>query len=70
MAQRQIKRGEKLTGKKVAQAKKAEIIESITNKTMAQTETELFKLLPGTASNPANSERRISEDATRMNLTV
>ncbi|MGZ3723127.1 MAG: HNH endonuclease [Bdellovibrionales bacterium] len=70
MAQRQIKREEKLTGKKIAQAKKSEIIESITNKTMAQTETELFKLLPGTASNPANSERRISEDATRMNLTV
>jgi len=37
---------------------------------MAQTETELFKLLPETASNPQNSERRISEDATRMNLTV
>ncbi|MGZ3722913.1 MAG: HNH endonuclease [Bdellovibrionales bacterium] len=70
MAQRQIKREEKLTGKKIAQAKKAEIIESITNKTMAQTETELFKLLPETASNPPNSERRISEDATRMNLTV
>ena len=70
MAQRQIKREEKLTGKKVAQAKKAEIVESITNKTMAQTENELFKLLPETASNPQNSERRISEDATRMSLTV
>jgi hypothetical protein len=70
MAQRQIKREEKLTGKKVAQDKKAEIVESITNKTMAQTETELFKHLPETATNPANSERRISETATRMSLTV
>jgi hypothetical protein len=70
MAQRQIKREEKLTGKKVAQDKKPEIVECITNKTMAQTETELFKLLPETAANPTNSERRISENATRMNLTV
>jgi hypothetical protein len=70
MAQRQIKREEKLTGKKVAQDKKVEIVESITNKTMAQTETELFKHLPETATNPANSERRISETATRMSLTV
>src|SRR5665213_3517651 len=70
MAQRQIKREEKLTGRKVTKEQKAEIVESITNKTMAQTETELFKLLPETATNPANSERRIREDATRMNLTV
>jgi hypothetical protein len=70
MAQRQIKREENLTGKKIAQDKKIEIVESITNKTMAQTEAELFKHLPETATNPANSERRISETATRMSLTV
>jgi hypothetical protein len=70
MAQRQIKREEKLTGTTVTEAQKAEIVESITNKTMAQSEIELFKHLPETASNPANTERRISETATRMNLTV
>ena len=70
MAQRQIKREEKLTGLKVSKEKKAEIVESITNKTMAQAEGELFKLLPETASNPQSYERRISEDATRLNLTV
>ena len=37
---------------------------------MAQTETKLFKFLPETATNPANFERRISENATRMSLTV
>ena len=36
MAQRQIKREEKLTGKKVPMQKKMEIVEAITNKTMAQ----------------------------------
>jgi len=70
MAQRQIKREEKLTGTKVSTQKKMEIVESITNKTMAQAETELFKQLPETASHPQTYERRVSADATRMNLTV
>ena len=70
MAQRQIKREEKLTGNQVSKEKKIEIMQSITGKTMAQTEVELFKHLPETASNPQSHERRVSENATRMNLTV
>ena len=70
MAQRQIRREEKLTGAKISKQKKAEIVESITNKTMVQTEVELFKHLPETASHPQSFERRVSADATRMNLTV
>ena len=70
MAQRQIIREEKLTGTKVSAEKKTEIVESITNKTMAQAEAELFKHLPETASHPQTYERRVSADATRMGLTV
>jgi hypothetical protein len=70
MAQRQIKREEKLTGKEISKEKKTEIVESITNKTMAKVEIELFKLLPETASHPETFERRVSEHATRLNLTV
>jgi hypothetical protein len=70
MAQRQINREEKLTGKEISKEKKAEIVESITNKTMAKAEIELFKLLPETASHPETYERRVSEHATRLNLTV
>jgi len=70
MAQRQIKREEKITGKKVSKGKKAEIVESITNKTMASAEIELFKLLPETASHPQTYERRVSENATRLSLTL
>jgi hypothetical protein len=70
LAQRQIKREEKLTGAKVTKQKKIEIVESITNKTMAQAETELFKHLPQTASHPQTIERRISADATRISLSV
>jgi hypothetical protein len=70
MAQRQINREEKLTGKEVSKEKKKEIVESITNKTMAKAEIELFKLLPETASHPETYERRVSEHATRLNLTV
>jgi hypothetical protein len=70
MAQRQIKREEKLTGKEISKEKKAEIVESIINKTMAKAEIELFKLLPETASHPETYERRVSEHATRLNLTV
>src|SRR5262249_21637884 len=46
MAQRQMEREERLTGKRVSEEKKAEIVESITGKTIAQAEVELFKLLP------------------------
>jgi hypothetical protein len=70
MAQRQIHREEKLTGKEISKEKKAEIVESITNKTMAKAEIELFKLLPATAGHPETYERRVSEHATRLNLTV
>ncbi len=70
MAQRQIKREEKLTGKELSHKKKLEIVESISGKTMAQAEVELFKLLPETAGNPAPHERRVSETATQMTLTV
>jgi hypothetical protein len=37
---------------------------------MAKAEVELFKLLPETASHPETYERRVSEQATRLNLTV
>jgi hypothetical protein len=70
MAQRQINREEKLTGKEISKEKKTEIVESITNKTMAKAEIEIFKLLPETASHPETYERRVSEHATRLNLTV
>jgi hypothetical protein len=70
MAQRQIKREEKLTGKKVTHEKKVEIVNSITGKTMNQTEAELFKHLPETANHLETHERRISQTATRMSLTV
>lgn len=70
MAQRQISREEKLSGKKVSKEKKIEIVDSITGKTMAETEVLLFQHLPETASNPQSFERRVSENATRMSLTV
>jgi hypothetical protein len=70
MAQRQIKREEKLTGTRVSKEKKLEIVESITNKTMAQAEIELFKHLPETASSPQNYERRISAETTRLSVTL
>jgi hypothetical protein len=37
---------------------------------MAKAEIELFKLLPATAGHPETYERRVSEHATRLNLTV
>jgi 5-methylcytosine-specific restriction endonuclease McrA len=70
MAQRQIKREEKLTGVKVPHEKKLEIVESISGKTIAQAEIELFKYLPETASHPQTYERRVSASATRLNLTI
>lgn len=69
MAQRQIRREERILGKKISREKKAEIVESITSKTMAQAEVELFKHLPKAACAPQTFERRISENATRMNMT-
>ena len=70
MAQRQIKREEKLTGKNLSSEKKLEVVKAITGKTMAQAENELFKLLPETASHPESYERRISSEATRVSLTL
>lgn len=70
MAQRQIQREEKLTGSKISQEKKAEIVEAITGKTIAQAEVELFKHLPETASDPKPVERRVSDNATRISITV
>jgi hypothetical protein len=68
MAQSQIRKQEKFTGHKVSAAKKAEIVENIKNKTQAEAETELFKLLPEIASSPKTHEKRISESATRLGL--
>ena len=70
MAQRQILREEKLSNQKVSAAKKMEIVESITGKTMAQAEVELFKHLPATASDPRTFERRVAADLTRLSLTL
>jgi hypothetical protein len=70
MAQRQIKQDEKLTGVKVSSEKKAEIVDSITNKTQAQAQNELFKYLPETASHPKTVKRRVSENATRVGYTM
>jgi hypothetical protein len=70
MAQRQIKREEKLIGKSLTQDKKAEIVEAICGKTMAFAEIELFRHLPETSRNPQFREYRISTYATRMSLTV
>jgi 5-methylcytosine-specific restriction endonuclease McrA len=70
MAQRQIRREEKITGQKIDKDKKAEIVERIAGKTQAQTEKELLEILPESATAPQNLERRISIDATRLSLTL
>ncbi|MGE3759798.1 MAG: HNH endonuclease, partial [Pseudobdellovibrionaceae bacterium] len=70
LAQRQIRREERILGKKMTSEKKAEIVESITSKTLAEVEIELFKHLPLAAEAPQTFERRISENATRMTLTL
>lgn len=70
MAQRRILEQEKIVGKKLSAEKKAEIVDSITRKTLEQTELELFRLLPETESAPKTFQRRVSADATRMGLTV
>ena len=49
MAQRQIRREEKLTGKRVDREK---VVERIVGKTMAQAEVELARLLPESAKTP------------------
>jgi hypothetical protein len=70
MAQRQINQEEKVTGQKVSCEVKANIVEQIANKTQAQAEVALMKLLPKAATNPAAHERRVSQDAVRLSLTV
>ena len=70
LAQRQILREEKVTGTKVTQEKKIEIVEHISNKTMAQAEVELMRLLPESSTEPRTYERRVSENATRVSLTL
>jgi hypothetical protein len=68
MAQSQIRREEKITGEKISNEKKTEIAESLKNKTQAQTEVALFKLLPNSATQPKTYERRISDSNTRIGL--
>jgi hypothetical protein len=70
MAQCQIRTQEKITGERVSLEQKIEIVEAIKNKTQAQTEVELFKVLPQTASHPKVQIRRISETETRLGLNV
>ncbi|MGE0633025.1 MAG: HNH endonuclease [Pseudobdellovibrionaceae bacterium] len=69
LAQRQITREEKVTGKKVEDSVKAEIIEKISSKTIAQAEVELMTLLPESSKTIEAYERRISKDETRVGLT-
>lgn len=70
LAQRQIRREEIITGKSVSSEKKAEIVDAITDKTLAEAQVELFRHLPETASKPEETVRRISEDTTRMCLNI
>ncbi len=70
MAQRQIRREEKVTGIRVTPEKKSEIVHRIANKTQAQAEKELLTLLPESANEPRNTERRVSAEATRVNWTI
>ena len=70
MAQRQILREEKSLGEKISQEKKTAIVASIVGKTLAETEMELFKHLPKTASEPQTYVRRVSAATTRMNLNI
>jgi hypothetical protein len=70
MAQCQISQEEKITGVKISAERKSEIVEKIKNKTQKQTEVELFKLLPETATQPKTYEKRISENETRLGLNI
>jgi 5-methylcytosine-specific restriction endonuclease McrA len=70
MASRQIHREEKVTGRKVSFEKKIEVVERITNKTVAQAEVELMKLLPESSTHPQTHQRRVSADAVRVSLTL
>lgn len=70
LAQRQINREEKVTGKKVSPEVKEEIAFRITNKTQRETEIELMQILPESATAPKTYEKRVSKDAVRMNLTI
>jgi hypothetical protein len=72
MAQREIRREEKATGDSMTPQKKAEIVEIISGKTQIQAEKELMRALPNAAADlgRAVSERRVSENAVRLNLTL
>jgi len=70
LAQRQIQREEKITGVKIDVAKKSEIVEKITSKTIAQAEKELMSLLPESSKTLETKERRISKDEIRLSLTI
>src|SRR5206468_1699915 len=70
MAQRQILREEKITGHKIETRKKADILEHISNRTQAQAEIELMRILPAAASTPETFERRVSESAVRLSITL
>lgn len=70
MAQRQIRLQEKVTGRKLERERKIEIVEKIANKTQAQAQVELFRMLPETAENPRTTEKRISDTVTRFNLNL
>lgn len=72
MAQRQIHREEKVTGEKLDQDKKSEIVDRISGKTMAQAEVELMQMMPEAAASEAQRthERRVSAEAVRLSLNV
>jgi hypothetical protein len=67
-AQRQIELEERVTGEKVELERKIEIVEKLKGKTQAQTEVELFKLLPHTATSPKPIQKRINSEETRLSL--
>jgi hypothetical protein len=69
-AQRQIEQEEKVTGQKVEIEQKREIVEKLKGKTQAQTEVELFKLLPHTTTSPKPIQKRINAEETRLSLSV
>lgn len=70
LAQRQIAREEKLTGEKVSAAKKEEIVERISSKTMRAAEKELMSLLPKSSKSLKTKERRISADESRLSISI
>jgi hypothetical protein len=69
-AQRQIRHQEKILERKLAPEVKLEIVESIMNKTQAEAEKELVRLLPEAAALPCTEVRRTGVDTTRLVLDV